>query len=825
MRIHILSFVAAWLFLATAVSRAAEVPVAPVEGQPLAAAADRLLEAFDFLGHPLPESDQDALRTAIRNEDPIAVQRALDSRVLLTVHINPELRVKVARGPADAHIMQGGFTPLLVKVINEAAVTERLRVSSPQAGKAYGGVAELSLQRQQTEELGADQLTPDSPRRFLNLEIFADPPLTERLSGLAVEYVILLAGASESGRREATIVFDIGQGTQDLGFRSEAPVLFDIAPTVAVPLVIRDHDSTTPTMARLTIQDRQGRVYPPQARRLAPDFFFQPHVYRADGESLELPPGRYTVTACRGPEYRDVTQEIEVRPGTPDPIRIDLQRWIHPAEHGWHSGDHHIHGAGCAHYTVPTEGVTPEDMFRQVKGEGLNVGCVLTWGPCFDFQRRYFGPIANAISEPLTLLKYDIEVSGFGSAPLGHVCLLNLTEQNYPGSDGTSTKGWPSWTVPVMRWAKEQGGVTGYPHSDMRVDLEGFAKWKLTRHDADGDGSLAESECTDAVLPEAFHRIDRNVDDRLELDELTASADRAANDLPNLVLPSMRGAGAMEILVSVPAGVCDFISAMDTGRVGEWNTWYHLLNCGFPVKVSGETDFPCMSSQRVGQGRTYVGLADGPIDQLDFTDWCNGIAAGRAYVSDGYAHAIEFSVNGVAPGFGQIDLDAAETVRIRAQVAFAPETPVGVAYGTQEPPEGRRETGDTRELHAERSDETVQGGDRLVEVIVNGQSVASATIPADGLIHDLEFDVPIQHSSWVALRQFPQLHTNPVDVIVGEQPIRASRASARWCAEAVELLWQNRHHLIAESEREDARAAYDSAIADYVQRADESVLP
>ena len=103
-------------------------------------------------------------------------------------------------------------------------------------------------------------------------------------------------------------------------------------------------------------------------------------------------------------------------------------------------------------------GVTPEDMFRQVKGGGLNVGCILTWGPCFDFQRRFFSPLADDVSEPLTKLKYDLEISGFGSAALGHVCLLNLNNQTYPGSEGTKEKGWPTWTVPVMRWAKQQGG-------------------------------------------------------------------------------------------------------------------------------------------------------------------------------------------------------------------------------------------------------------------------------------------------------------------------------------------------------------------------------
>ena len=44
--------------------------------------------------------------------------------------------------------------------------------------------------------------------------------------------------SSEAGRREATISFDVGQGTQDLGFRAEAPVLFDVAPAIPVTLSV-----------------------------------------------------------------------------------------------------------------------------------------------------------------------------------------------------------------------------------------------------------------------------------------------------------------------------------------------------------------------------------------------------------------------------------------------------------------------------------------------------------------------------------------------------------------------------------------------------------
>ncbi|MFO0883411.1 MAG: hypothetical protein U0894_04370 [Pirellulales bacterium] len=34
--------------------------------------------------------------------------------------------------------------------------------------------------------------------------------------------------------------------------------------------------------------------------------------------------------------------------------------------------------------------------------------------------------------------------------------------------------------------------------------------------------------------------------------------------------------------------------------------WYHVLNCDLRVRVSGETDFPCISGERVGMGRVYV---------------------------------------------------------------------------------------------------------------------------------------------------------------------------------------------------------------------------
>ena len=407
------------------------------------------------------------------------------------------------------------------------------------------------------------------------------------------------------------------------------------------------------------------------------------------------------------------------------------------------------------------------------------------------------------MSEPLTILKYDLEISGFGSAALGHVCLLNLKDQTFPGSEGTKERGWPTWTVPVLRWAKQQGGVTGFPHSAMIVNPDSAARRMIARLDRDADHQLSTSETRDVLLPEAFAVIDRNRDRRLSQRELRQSHDRAADELPHLAIPEMNGAGSLEICVATAEGVCDFISAMDTRRVSEWNTWYHLMNCGFPLKVSGETDFPCMSSRRVGQGRVYVQMGD--VKVIDFSQWCEGIAAGRSYVSDGFAHAIDFNVAGKPAGEEPVALNAPGVVKVHARVAFAETMPRAVAYGTLAPAAGRRVTGDTVNLHAPRSDATVSGGKRTVEIIVNGEVVSSQDVPADGEMHLVEFMVPISQSSWVALRQFPQLHTNPVEVLIDDQPIRASSSSARWCGETVRQLWDRRHTWIAEAEREAAK--------------------
>ncbi len=50
------------------------------------------------------------------------------------------------------------------------------------------------------------------------------------------------------------------------------------------------------------------------------------------------------------------------------------------------------------HYEEPSEGVQPKDMMRHILGEDLGVGCVLSWGPCWYYQKQFIEVKVSALS-------------------------------------------------------------------------------------------------------------------------------------------------------------------------------------------------------------------------------------------------------------------------------------------------------------------------------------------------------------------------------------------------------------------------------------------
>ncbi len=439
--------------------------LAQTDTQPLIAQVRRLVDAMAYLGEPLTEVERGRLEAAASMTDRAQVieevQRVLDPRCLLVVRISPESRVSTERGAAPSRLVEQGWRVYLIKVHNEGGTTADLSLESPQAQPVYQlGTGSPTVLR---------SIQPaDVADRWLDLDTYRQKPMERLLSGLELEYRIVLLYSRDRGRREAQIGATVGPGTEDIGFRNRTAVLFDVEASRNVTLRVRDENGK-PGMASFVIKDALGRVYPSRPKRLAPDFFFQEQIYRGDGESLRLPAGAFTITCGRGPEYVPETRTVSVGRSGADALDFRLRRWIDPASNGWYSGDHHIHAAGCAHYESPTEGVRPEDMMRHVLGEALSVGAVLNWGPSYYHQRQFFEGRDNTVSTASTLVRYNLEVSGFPSSHCGHLVLLRLHEQDYPGA--RRIEDWPTWDLPILQWAKRQGAVVGFAHSGLGLQV------------------------------------------------------------------------------------------------------------------------------------------------------------------------------------------------------------------------------------------------------------------------------------------------------------------------------------------------------------------
>ena len=99
-------------------------------------------KALEQVGEPLSPEDQQGLQAALADEQQPQraaekIESILDKRALFVVEINPEMRVKVARGPSKAELVEGGWRVFLVKIRNASGTTAKLRAQSPQGEKVF----------------------------------------------------------------------------------------------------------------------------------------------------------------------------------------------------------------------------------------------------------------------------------------------------------------------------------------------------------------------------------------------------------------------------------------------------------------------------------------------------------------------------------------------------------------------------------------------------------------------------------------------------------------------------------------------------------------
>jgi hypothetical protein len=197
-------------------------------------------------------------------------------------------------------------------------------------------------------------------------------------------------------------------------------------------------------------------------------------------------------------------------------------------------------------------------------------------------------------------------------------------------------------------------------------------------------------------------------------------------------------------------------------------------------------------------------------NQLSYEGWIRGIRDGRSYCSDGLSHLFDFEINGLGVGEKGADgnssllaLKSGEPLKINVKAA---------ALLDEDPDEAIRNRPLTQKpyWHLERA--RIGDSRRVpVELIVNGEPVERQEIVADGTIHELSFDYQPTLSSWIALRILPAAHTNPIFVELDGKPIRASKKSAKWCLDSVDVCWKSKMPQIRQHERAAAAAAFEVA--------------
>ena len=235
-----------------------------------------------------------------------------------------------------------------------------------------------------------------------------------------------------------------------------------------------------------------------------------------------------------------------------------------------------------------------------------------------------------------------------------------------------------------------------------------------------------------------------------------------------------------EVVVHAVRGRLDFLSMERTvgEEPGTFILWKALQNAGFRVAITGGSDWSCLADRfHELTPRTDV-IVEG---DLTYEKWLQSIKGGRCAAATGVGNRLNLRVEGRRLG-EEVQLAAPQEVTVTIETA---------------------------------------GGAADVEVLVNG--VVATRMPVAAGVQLAQTKVSVSKSSWIAARS-PSILTNPVYVLVGGKPIRAS-------SDDICYLWRSVEHLeelvaigglrLFES-KDEALGAYREAVTELQRRFAES---
>ena len=488
--------------------------------------------------------------------------------------------------------------------------------------------------------------------------------------------------------------------------------------------------------SRIYLSASDGRSYFPRGSF--------PRVLSADGDdyyfhtdgsfTVTLPVGNADLEVWRGFEYEPEMQTVDVRAGEWTTVDVQLDRWIDMAANGWYSGDNHIHPNYGGH-----ERITPLDLRNKAQAEDLNVtnGLIANyWANSRVEDLEHFLGHPHPHGDERTVVYYNEEYRPNFFAHMALLNLVTLVTPFYIGYEGTAYRELYPTNAAVLEHVHEQGGIGGYVHP-----------FGLSHRD------------------------------------------------PGNTQPS----GSRELPVDAILGLADFVdvACIWSDELGTAEIWYRLLNTGSRIPATAGTDVmsDIWRHPAVGTTRSYVYTGS---ETLDYDEWANAMAGGKAFVTSGPILTLDVEGRGMGE---ELRVSGGETVSVAvtAQSLFKMHT---------------------------------------LEIVQNGKITHTFDATGDGKSFDVNIEVPIDGSGWIAARTLgpPQhgamdsylfAHTNPVFVIADGEPIRSSEDATffvAWIEETLSDLrrmdrWDDPAH------KDEVLATFEEGLRLYMEQVREAPRP
>jgi len=395
-------------------------------------------------------------------------------------------------------------------------------------------------------------------------------------------------------------------------------------------------DPSEPARLRFTVRARGGEAMPARLTFVpagsdpgAPAPVFAPGTFgRAPGElamrenvvytksgtgTLEVPPGRYTVTASRGLEWSLVQHELELAAGAESTFEAELVRELDTE--GWIGADFHLH-------TLTHSGHGDADLAERLLsclGEGLELAVATD----HDHHTDYRPSLAALVLSPEVAAGFTVLTGNEVSTPIGHFNAFPLDPSAAP-VDSTLT------------------------------DANELFRRVRAQRTADGTEPVIQVNHPRQVGIDYFTRTG--------LDPVTGRSS----------LPSHSGAfDALEILnENLALGYDDPVtSGRDThGHAHSvLADWYHLLNRGERPAATGNSDSHHVQAIVAGFPRNFVRMDVTRPAAVAPGALAEAVRAKRLFTTTG--PFVEYAVEGVEMGGAARALDGHARLAVRVRAA------------------------------------------------------------------------------------------------------------------------------------------------------------